>query len=57
MIHITHARIINSDLPTIKLRLNIRVPKNSLDKARELIKEMYQATRVNLTYTEYEPVR
>ena len=56
-LHITHARIINSNVPAFGVNLNIKVPCGKLNEAREYIKEQYNADRVNLTYKEYEPVR
>lgn len=56
-LHITHARIINSNVPAFGVNLNIKVPCSKLNEVREYIKEQYYADRVNLTYKEYEPIR
>lgn len=52
MITITHARIINNLIPSFGVKLNIQVPREKLEVARQTLREHFQADRVHLTYTE-----
>lgn len=50
MITITHARIVNADIPSFVEKLNITIPYEKLEEARTLLKEHFLA-RILLTYT------